>query len=485
MTKFYSQKGEDFLLNEIFRDRDDGFFVEVGCIDGKRFSNTLLFEEKGWKGLCIEAHADYIDFIKENRPNSAVIHAAVGEKDEDAVTFYANARGSLSSLDPSTEERWKKDYSEYFTGFKNQTVNKRTLNTIFNENHVSDIDILSIDIEGYEIEALEGLDLNKYRPHIIIIESDTKEQLQKLNSILNKHKYALVGKLGDNLFYSINKKDARYIHNRLFKNIELIHGGNPIDKEADITKTVNIDTRIFTMNKLIGYLARAKNALKKIKPKKYAKFYNIGFHGDLHFIKIIFACLAKSEQFIETGTNVGSTVNYVANNFPGIDIYSCEPGKDSFDYASKKLKKYKQVTLKNEFSPAFFHNLEKNDKQILEKDSVFWLDSHGCGFEWPLKEEVEYITNNFKSGYIFIDDFKNPRISNFGYDQYNNQVCEWNYIKDNLNKSKTYTIVYPNYTERTSQHHSLRGWVLIEFGHTEPLDFPENLKKLIFIKNND
>ncbi len=64
--------------------------------------------------MCVEAHAGYIELLKKNRPNSIICHCAAGEKDEANATFYANARGSLSTLDRSREERWKKDFSGYF-----------------------------------------------------------------------------------------------------------------------------------------------------------------------------------------------------------------------------------------------------------------------------------------------------------------------------------------------------------------------------------
>ena len=107
---YYSQHGEDFLLSRYFTGHE-GFFVEIGCIDGKRFSNTYHFELKGWKGICVEAHQDYIALLRTNRPKSAIIHCAVGEADEDQAVFFANARGSLSSLDPTKEEsRRSKDW---------------------------------------------------------------------------------------------------------------------------------------------------------------------------------------------------------------------------------------------------------------------------------------------------------------------------------------------------------------------------------------
>ena len=79
MVNYYSQHGEDFLLDRLLSDKKRGFFVEVGCIDGRRFSNTLIFEERGWRGLCVEAHTGYIELLRQNRPNSIVCHCAAGE----------------------------------------------------------------------------------------------------------------------------------------------------------------------------------------------------------------------------------------------------------------------------------------------------------------------------------------------------------------------------------------------------------------------
>ena len=112
MNSFYSQHGEDFLLNKIFKGKADGYFVEIGCLDGIEYSNTYYFEKKGWKGTCIEAHNDFINVLQRNRPNSSIVHCAVGEDDVKSVIFYANKVGSLSTLDKNEEERWKKNYSK-------------------------------------------------------------------------------------------------------------------------------------------------------------------------------------------------------------------------------------------------------------------------------------------------------------------------------------------------------------------------------------
>jgi len=238
---FYSQHGEDFLLNEIFKNKQNGFFVEVGCIDGRRFSNSLTFEEKGWKGLCVEAHNDYIDLLKKNRPHSIICHCAASDHDEDNVTFYANKRGSLSTLDKTMENTFKDKYGEYFSGFDEQTVNIRRLDTLFKENNVTNIDFMSLDIEGHELEALKGLNFNKYKPTVIVVESDSQKHEQALDNLLLNNGYCKGTRLNQNIFYITDQSLSNNIANKQF-NVELIHTRHPVDKGEDAYYKSTINT---------------------------------------------------------------------------------------------------------------------------------------------------------------------------------------------------------------------------------------------------
>jgi FkbM family methyltransferase len=237
MTTYYSQHGEDAILDKIFKHKKHGFFVEVGCIDGKRFSNTLVFEERGWHGICVEAHSSYIELLKKNRPNSIVCHCAAAEKNENNAVFYANARGSLSTLDNSKEAYFQKEYGSYFTGFDEQPVNKRRLDTLFQEYKVSDIDILSIDIEGYEVEALQGIDFTIYKPRVLVIESDSPEHEHKLDTILLNFEYSKSFRIAKNVFYFVDKKMASLVIGKPYK-VALLHTQHPLDKTGDINKEV-------------------------------------------------------------------------------------------------------------------------------------------------------------------------------------------------------------------------------------------------------
>jgi FkbM family methyltransferase len=243
MPNYYSQHGEDYLLDLMFAGKNDGFFVEVGCIDGKRFSNTLHFEEKGWRGLCIEAHPDFIPLLKKNRPNSIVCNYAVGESDADNVVFYATDRGSLSTLDKSQETRWKKHYAKYFHGFEEKRVSKRTLTTIFNEQRVGHIDFISLDIEGYEVPALRGLDLAIFAPDVFVIETEDKKQKKEQEKILHPHGYFLAASIARNLFYTRDRALASRIQN-ICTIVPLIYTKHSIDDGGDITVHKMVDTTV-------------------------------------------------------------------------------------------------------------------------------------------------------------------------------------------------------------------------------------------------
>lgn len=242
MNKFYSQSGEDFILNEIFKGQESGFFVEVGCIDGRRFSNTLHFEEKSWKGICVEAHAGYIEMLRKNRPNSIICHCAAAEKEEDAV-FYANARGSLSTLDRSQENKLKREFGKYFTGFEEQQIRKRRLDSIFAECGVKEIDFMSLDIEGSEVEALRGIDFSKFKPTVLLVESDSPEHRKALENILRPAGYSEIGNIGVNVFYSIHKNLGSSIKGMYFKNVKLTHTQHPLDSGGDKEIIIDINMR--------------------------------------------------------------------------------------------------------------------------------------------------------------------------------------------------------------------------------------------------
>jgi len=216
--------------------------------------------------------------------------------------------------------------------------------------------------------------------------------------------------------------------------------------------------------------------LRSKRKRFVSTFFNVGFHGDTYLSDLVDTITKEVNVFVETGTNVGSTIAYVARTYPHIRCLSCEPDIEAFQYAMKNTAGLSNVTIYNETSQEFLSRIKRQHAELFEQNTLFWIDAHGYGFKWPLKEEIAFITTNFKAANILIDDFKVPGLDCFAYDEYQGQECSFDYIKNSINLKLNYNIYYPNYTERTSKHHPLRGWGLIVFGHGHELKIPDSLR---------
>jgi FkbM family methyltransferase len=341
LNKYYSQHGEDALLDLIFKDQERGFFIEVGCIDGRRFSNTLTFEERGWKGICVEAHAGYIESLKTNRPNSIICQCAAGEADEDAI-FYANARGSLSTLDKSKEAQFQHNYGAYFSGFEEQHVKKVRLSTLLDAYQVGEIDILSLDIEGYEVEALKGLDLSRHRPKVLVIESDNSQHEVQLDALILPHGYTKSVKLNVNQYYVRDKELDTSLRNKRF-NAFITHTQHPLDMDGDKQLTVFIDTTHREPSSISDghksysatVIAMIKNLLRPLVRKIRALSSNREpaaapdrMHGQMAVrdrFADIKARLTESPVIVDGGANIGEMTAKFLRQYRSPVIHAFEP----------------------------------------------------------------------------------------------------------------------------------------------------------------
>jgi len=169
-----------------FLPRGRGFFVEAGANDGLRYSNTHYLEaRRGWNGLLIEAIPEMAERCQGNRRRSKVVSAALvepamdGQKvdlvDVDLMSFVPGSRGS-----PQQDESHLVA-GEQLQGVRRRviTVTGRSLSAILDEMDAPEIDFLSLDLEGYEEQALQGLDLSRHAPTWILVESENCEVIGK------------------------------------------------------------------------------------------------------------------------------------------------------------------------------------------------------------------------------------------------------------------------------------------------------------------
>lgn len=227
-NKFYGQNGEDCVLWSIFDNSYIGTYLDVGALDGKRFSNSYSFELAGWNGVCAEAHPDYISVLRKNRPTATVIHAAVSAQDKDSTILFANKLGTLSTLDGSMEGYFKSAYPKAFYGYKKIPVPMRTVDSILEETGIYKVDVVSIDVEGTELDVLRGFTLCKYKPRILVLEAIDQNREIKLQRYLASADYLFARKTGNNVFYC-KKEDVNAVKKaQIIPHKQLIHTDHPI-----------------------------------------------------------------------------------------------------------------------------------------------------------------------------------------------------------------------------------------------------------------
>jgi FkbM family methyltransferase len=197
----------DKILRNYFPDFNyNGVFFDVGAFDPVIISNSYHFEKNGWEVFCFEANPDSVAKLKSQRKN--VFNYAISSSNKDIVTFnivYTMKDWSASFSSISIDEKYKNIFGwndKWET--KQIKVEQKTLNSILDsEINVSKIDILSIDVEGGELNVLKGLDIQKYSPQIILVENVANDN--ELDEFIKGYGYSLDQKLSYNYFYKLYK----------------------------------------------------------------------------------------------------------------------------------------------------------------------------------------------------------------------------------------------------------------------------------------
>lgn len=207
---FYSQWGQDeYIYNNFFKNKKNGYFLEIGADDGLRFSNCAFFEkELGWNGIAVEARKDAFNNLIKNR-NCICLNKVLSDKIEETKFLELKGYGiGLSGIIDKYDERHINRINNEIKNPNHKskeiiTVKTEKLNDILDNYDVINIDFLSIDTEGSEIDILKTLDFNKYNINVITIEDNYNDI--KLMNFFKDRNYKFVKQIECDKIFIKNK----------------------------------------------------------------------------------------------------------------------------------------------------------------------------------------------------------------------------------------------------------------------------------------
>ena len=160
----WSQDGEDAVLIDLVS--DTGFYVDVGAHHPTRFSVTRTLYEAGWRGLNIDASPGFAELFSMARPRDINVESLIGHPG--SRRFHRFSDPAYSTLDPRKAEDLQNRGVELVAV---EEVQVRSLSAVLHENlQPQDLDLLSIDVEGADLEVLESHDFTAFPPNRILIE---------------------------------------------------------------------------------------------------------------------------------------------------------------------------------------------------------------------------------------------------------------------------------------------------------------------------
>ncbi|MGE4198473.1 MAG: FkbM family methyltransferase, partial [Phycisphaerales bacterium] len=165
------------LLWHLFRGKTDGFYIEVGAYDGYTYAVTYAFECMGWTGLLVEPIPERHAACQSLRKWSRVEHAALSKRGSSGTATFAHITSSKHDYEASSflpGSVTKKRFMRPPRSKKGGTTQSITVPLTTMDNLLKDypgtVDFMVLDVEGAEMNLLDGFDVDRYKPAVMVVE---------------------------------------------------------------------------------------------------------------------------------------------------------------------------------------------------------------------------------------------------------------------------------------------------------------------------
>jgi len=211
---YYSQAGEDKFLYENIFSKSDLFpktYIEMGAIDGIRFSNSKYFDDhQNWTGILIEPNPAMFKKLKLNRPGNFLSDNVISNsRDPVEFSYFENENlsavsGVTSTLTPHNRNNFYENKDPWYKDMRKshlKTIVKTpvSLDHIIEQSQIEEFGFCSLDVEGHEVHVIRSYSF-KREIHFFLIENNPNDR--EIGDILNRNAYSLICQVSHNKLYA-------------------------------------------------------------------------------------------------------------------------------------------------------------------------------------------------------------------------------------------------------------------------------------------
>ncbi len=183
----YSQFGEDIIIDHLFKQLgiDKPSYLDIGANEAKYISNTYYFYEQGSRGVLVEPNPFLYKKLKKKRTGDIVLNTGVGLNETEEADFYVfpDYANGLSTFSKEEADHWQQVGMKGMGKIPLDKVIKMSLTPVNKilQQYFSDkpLNLVSLDVEGLDFEILKSMDLEKFRPDVICVETLQYDEHQK------------------------------------------------------------------------------------------------------------------------------------------------------------------------------------------------------------------------------------------------------------------------------------------------------------------
>jgi len=161
----YSLNAVDLIIDYIFKNKNNGFYLDVGSQHPISNNNTYLLFKREWSGINIDLDKKNIDLFNTARPNDINLNLAISSDVAEKKLYFYHDKSPINTLDKVVSDFQTATVKEI------KTIKTTTLDITLQSLKLNNkIDYMNLDIEGHEMEIFKAFDLSLYKPSVISVE---------------------------------------------------------------------------------------------------------------------------------------------------------------------------------------------------------------------------------------------------------------------------------------------------------------------------